>query len=123
MTAAPLTFSVPGVFPSLNALNKMHWRKRHQIRKDTEWSIRVHTGTPEKRSMGLTAVDIVIYQPFRRLDEDNAQGSMKSVIDSLVAIGLIFRDSPTWLRKTITQKIDRANPRVEIMIREIKEGV
>jgi Holliday junction resolvase RusA-like endonuclease len=122
---APLTFTVPGVFPSLNVLLKWHWGKRAKHRSEIDKAIKYGaewTLTRELTEKRVMSVDIVIYQPFRRLDEDNAHGSMKPVVDALRSLGLIYRDSPKWLRKTITQKIDRANPRVEITIQQVKEG-
>jgi Holliday junction resolvase RusA-like endonuclease len=118
-----ISFTVPGVFPSLNVLNKWHWAKRARLRKSIAWQIlaalpdRTKLMQPEKHVM---IVDIVIYQPHRRLDQDNAEGEMKAFVDSLRSLGLIFRDSPKWLKKTIEQEIDRKNPRVEISIKEFE---
>ena len=118
-----IQFVVPGVFPSLNVLLGWHWAKRARHRKDIENAIVFNddvrrrmdktSADPRKMEVGLT-----IYQPFRRLDQDNADGSMKPVIDSLKSLGLIYRDSPKWLTKTITQKVDRKNPRVVVEIQE-----
>jgi hypothetical protein len=121
---APLSFTVPGVFPSLNVLLGWHWAKRGKHRHAIEDAIYNETvllceKDPTPRTM---SVDLTIYQPFRRLDQDNAEGSMKPVIDSLKSLGLIYRDSPKWLKKTITQEVDRKNPRVEVSIQAISPG-
>jgi Holliday junction resolvase RusA-like endonuclease len=116
-------FTVPGVFPSLNVLLGWHWAKRGKHRKDIEWAIHHELAWMEvdfiAGAKSVMAVDLTIYQPYRRLDQDNAEGSMKPVIDSLRSLGLIYRDSPKWLKKTITQEVDRKNPRVEVSISEI----
>ncbi|MCJ7828405.1 MAG: hypothetical protein MUP81_01530 [Dehalococcoidia bacterium] len=61
-----------------------------------------------------------IYWKTRRLDEDNAMGSLKIIIDAMRDVGLIYRDSPKWLEvnKPI-QMIDRKDPRVEIELEEL----
>ena len=50
-------------------------------------------------------------------------GSLKILIDAMRDIGLIYRDSPKWLKvdKPI-QKLDHKNPRVEIAIEELNGG-
>lgn len=113
-----LQFIIPGTFPSLNVLLKWHWAKRARHRQEIERSIRFATSCwhPPPRRKRRARVDLTIYQPYRRLDQDNAEGAMKPVIDSLRALGLIYQDSPDWLDKTIVQFVDRKNPRLEITI-------
>jgi Holliday junction resolvase RusA-like endonuclease len=62
-----------------------------------------------------------IYWKTRSLDEDNAMGSLKIMIDAMRDIGLIYRDSPKWLEvKKPVQMIDHEDPRVEIQLEEIR---
>jgi len=64
------------------------------------------------------AISIIVYQPFRRFDEDNLVGATKLLVDALRETGFIYRDSPKWLKREVRQEIDRKNPRVEITVEE-----
>ena len=109
--------------PSLNRLERMHWAVKKKLRKTFAQELHHawwESGDPVKdgpRKMRLTTT---IYWKTRRLDEDNAMGSLKIIIDAMRDVGLVYRDSPKWLEvKKPIQKLDHKSPRVEIEIEEL----
>ena len=116
--------------PSVNQLERMHWAVKKRLRMHYAKEIRYalysqnyqlssafRIGHLPPRKIRLS---VDIYWRTRRLDEDNAMGSLKIIIDAMRDIGLIYRDSPKWLtvEKPI-QGIDRKYPRVEIQLEEL----
>ena len=73
-------------------------------KKIDKWEV----GVPKK-------VKIISYRK-RKCDKDNFEGGLKLLIDALKYIGLIFDDSPKWLKLEAQQQIDRNFPRTEIFI-------
>ena len=116
--AGPLV--VLGKFPSFNKWKGRHWgaysRRKKLIESDLEKLARLQGIDSSTRISPKTwaLVSIFVYQKTRRLDEDNLAGQMKPFFDSLRSLGLIYQDSPKWLRRDIDQGVDRDNPRVEI---------
>lgn len=111
---------VLGKFPSFNKWKGRHWgaysRRKKKIEDDLSKLARLQGIDSSTRIPPRTPaiVSIFVYQKTRRLDEDNLAGQMKPFFDSLRALGLIYQDSPKWLRRDLEQGIDRDNPRVEI---------
>jgi Holliday junction resolvase RusA-like endonuclease len=82
------------------------------LRKDR--TIKVDgTHRPDKKRK----VKIVVYRG-KLLDKDNLYAGCKGVIDAMRDINLLRNDSPKWLDLTVSQEIDRLNPRTEIEIEE-----
>jgi Holliday junction resolvase RusA-like endonuclease len=53
----------------------------------------------------------------RRRDEDNYQGMLKATYDGIVDAGLVIDDDSEHMRKEPPEfKVDKINPRVEILI-------
>lgn len=117
-----IKLTIPVVLPSLNKLERMHWAVKKKLRK--RFADEVHaawweSGDPVKVGPQKLRLSTTIYWKSRRLDEDNAMGSLKILIDAMRDVGLIYRDSPKWLEvvKPI-QRLDHDNPRVEIRLEE-----
>jgi len=115
-----VAFTIPGPLPSLNKLMRMHWAKRRRLKVDYKRELWMQGGIHDifnvlKRKQ---AISIIVYQPFRRFDEDNLVGATKPLVDALRETGFIYRDSPRWLKRKVRQEIDRKNPRVEITVEE-----
>jgi hypothetical protein len=107
--------------PSPN--QRMHWAAKKKLRET--FAKEIYCGCFEELESPLWGcprkmiLSTRIYWKTRRLDEDNAFGSLKILIDAMRDIGLIYRDSPKWLEvKKPIQMIDRENPRVEIELEE-----
>jgi Holliday junction resolvase RusA-like endonuclease len=107
--------------PSPN--QRMYWAVKKKLRETFAKEIYYawyESGSPAwdgPRKMILTTT---IYWKTRRLDEDNAMGSLKIMIDAMRDIGLIYRDSPKWLEvKKPVQMIDHEDPRVVIQLEEM----
>lgn len=121
--------------PSLNQLERMHWAKKGRLRAlfarelfyaDPRPKKIIYRGAhlrgmpPEMYRPRKLRLSTTIYWKTRRLDEDNAMGSLKIIIDAMRDVGLIFRDSPKWLRvEKPVQKLDHDHPRVEIEVEEL----
>lgn len=112
-------YSIP---PSLNQLERMHWAVKRRLRRrfaNEIYHAWYENGTPILAKPCKQILGTTIYWKTRRLDEDNAVGSLKIIIDAMRDIKMIYRDSPKWLtvNKPI-QRLDHINPRVEIELEE-----
>jgi Holliday junction resolvase RusA-like endonuclease len=64
---------------------------------------------------------IFFYSVNRRRDSDNMLGSLKAVYDGIVDSGIIPDDDVAHMIREIPKsKIDKENPRVEIIIERVK---
>lgn len=92
---------LPEATPSLNQLLRMHWAKRRRMAKGAALAIRMQTlAAPvasEKRRVRIER------HGKKTLDEDNAYGGCKLVIDCLKDLDLLVDDSPRWLELEVTQ--------------------
>lgn len=100
-----LTFVIPGVPPSLNALLRMHWKARRRL--GLMWSKLIWAARTEQLAspfgpMKKAAVTIERRSP-RLLDTDNAYGAVKMVVDGLKSNGIITDDSPEYITLTVMQ--------------------
>lgn len=76
-------------------------------------------GPPKWKRATVRAVFYLRDKRGLEADQDNRQGSLKAHIDGIAASGLIDNDRGlTWLSPPITHAIDKARPRVEIVITE-----
>jgi Holliday junction resolvase RusA-like endonuclease len=118
-----IRLTLPGVIPSLNQRERMHWAKRARSKQAMLWAIRSSYGKPfPKRDIGRQRkcrVAIHVYHKTRRMDIDNLHGAIKPIIDILRQNGFIYNDSWKWLDLGLTQGIDKDNPRVDIRIEEV----
>lgn len=64
---------------------------------------------PTEREKIKKKLSICVHISPRRYDDDNLNGGLKPVIDSLRALRLIYNDSPRWLEKNISQKLAKRN--------------
>lgn len=90
MTPYTLTFTLPGLPPTLNS--RGHWRKRHRL--NLLWQSMVakavagqHPRKPLKKArLTLTRVS------WRSMDRDNLVSGFKSIIDGMVNVGILEDD-------------------------------
>ena len=115
-----IKITIPEIPPSLNKILRMHHHERHA--ENQKWQAlvayfdnRKKRGEPLKRAQ----VTITYYFPdARRRDSDNYAG--KFLLDGLVNAGIIEDDSFNHVSLLIAGKVDRANPRTEIVVEEDK---
>lgn len=102
----------------------MHWRPKAravaQLRQVTfvvgitERGASAIPPATEPRSVHLT---LLRAKGQRLLDNDNAVGMLKPLIDGLRDAGWIVDDRPQWMTCTVTQEIDRTQgPAVRVEI-------
>ena len=109
---------LPIVTPSLNELLRMHWTKQRRLRKDYGWElVAVGMNDPIYKVNGQEkrGVRFMSFRPGM-LDQGNLIGGFKPLEDALIDLGLIFDDSPKFADISYFQKVDRENPRTEILI-------
>jgi len=119
----PLKIVFPGIVtPSQNQI--VHWQRARyysnipQLKK-TYWNMlllcNAYEGKYKARPGEKRAVSFFSFRP-RKLDDDNLIGGMKYLRDTLEDMGLIWRDSPTYLEAKYHQYTDGKDPRTEIVI-------
>lgn len=111
---------IPEASPSLNTLLRKHWGRDRRVKQKWHWLIyqalglsgayrRMRTRTPFARAH----VKITRYSP-RRLDEDNAIGGSKHLIDALKSCGVLVDDTPQHLVLELQQVRGAAATEIEI---------
>jgi hypothetical protein len=101
-----IVLTIPELTPSLNVTRAGHWRTRHRRRK--HWSMLVLVAKSEARvydrppAVGKARV-IVERHGGRRLDQDNAVGGLKDLVDGLRDNGFIVDDDPEHLELQFVQ--------------------
>ena len=119
----PLKIVFPGIVtPSRNQLDRwqrMGYYSNIQRSKKTYWNIlllcNAHDDKYKAKPKEKRGVDFYSYRP-RKLDDDNLSGGMKYFRDTLEDMGLIWRDSPSYLEANYYQQTDGKDPRTEIII-------
>ena len=113
--------TIPGELPGLNeviAMSKSHYGRYSQ-------SKRRHTETVAwlaKQLPAMERADIAIHWhcKSKRRDKDNIATGAKYVLDGLVMAGVIRTDGWKHIGGiTHTFSVDKANPRIEVELREV----
>lgn len=116
---------VRGVLPGLNEMTKANRANRYQggkQKKETtrlvSWSCRAcHL----KKIEGLADYTFIWYCKDKRRDKDNIMAGQKFIFDGLQEAGVIENDG--WQQVGDIKhifRIDKANPRVEVLIERAK---
>jgi len=114
---------IPGELPGLNEIieySKEHWAKyageKHNRTEEIAYLAKSQIKKKYKK------VDLIFnwYCKDKRRDKDNIIAGQKFVLDGLVAAGIIENDGWKQVGNIFHYfKIDRENPRVEILIEEV----
>jgi hypothetical protein len=125
----PYTLTLPGLIPpSWNKFySQGHWGGRAKLAEAWHQHVWLAVRTaPEKLVLvypknGLS-ITITVYFPNARLiDADNV--CSKLIIDGLVHADCIVNDTNEWVKEVTTSvRIDRENPRTEILIEPYVES-
>jgi len=111
---------LPIVTNSPNRLLRIHWSERYKLQKDYGYLLNAAIEDRHKVKPGeKRQLEIYSYRK-QLLDPDNLVGSVKLLLDAIEEAGLIWDDSPEYLSLSVSQEIDRENPRTEIIIKEVK---
>lgn len=124
------TLTIKGRLPGLNEIidaSRANYRIGNALKQETQeiviWCIR-----QQLRGAKITKPVILrytFYEPNRRRDKDNiASGAHKIVQDALVKSGVLQNDG--WKHISNFEDrfdVDKDNPRVEIEIEEVEDGV
>lgn len=122
-----MKFTVPGQLPGYNQLKGKHWAESARIKCEAMelvmWSAKAAKVPPVRSQV---AVKIQCYEPNKRRDPDNVNfGACKVILDALQRIGVLSGDGRKYIHELITPmpEIDRDNPRVEIEMIEVQDGL
>lgn len=67
-------------------------------------------------------IDFLWVEKDRRRDPDNVASGKKYILDALVRSGVLKDDTQRYIRGfTDSFEVDKDNPRIEVLIREIKD--
>lgn len=114
---------IPGELPGLNKIidkSKTHWAAYSEMKKE-------HTNTiawiakTELEPMSRIELDITYYCKNRMKDPDNIAAGKKFIIDGLVEAEILENDGWKQIEGwNESFAVDKENPRVEVIIKEVK---
>ena len=120
---------IPQIPESYNVIKNWHWAKKDEYNRAWYWEVKsvwlLYLG--ERSAIPLlpfkkAKLDFYIYFPFRhRRDKLNYALGLKPVLDQIAAEGIIVDDNWERIEDQYYSRIDKINPRTEILIEEVKE--
>lgn len=120
-----ITLTIPGTLPGMNEVigvaRANRFASSNQKKKYTEL-VAYHAMAARIPTMKRIALNITWYEKDRRRDIDNITGGgSKFILDGLVLAGVIPDDNQKVVTDiTHTVKVDKAEPRIEIEIKELR---
>lgn len=121
-----LTFTVPGRLPGLNEATRDSRGNRYGANKAkhaAQACITPYLPRPIGDLAYPVSLSITWHERDNRRDVDNICHGVKYLLDAMVAAGLLHGDGRRYVRR-ITHDVvtDRANPRIEVEVREGVQG-
>ena len=114
---------IPGELPGLNeiiAISKEHWAKYAEEKHNRTEEIAYLAKSQIKGKYQKVDLAFTWFCKNKKRDKDNIIAGQKFVLDGLVAAGIIENDGWKQVGNIFHYfKIDRENPRVEILIEEV----
>ena len=114
---------IPGELPGLNeiiAMSKEHWAKYAEEKHSRTEEIAYLAKSQIKKKYKKVDLTFTWYCRNKKRDKDNIIAGQKFILDGLVEAGIIENDGWKQIRNLFHYfKIDRENPRVEIIIEEV----
>ena len=109
---------LPIVTPSNTELIAMHYITQWRLMKSYMWELVAVGANDPKYKVKWKERRIVRFLSCRRgrLDYGNLAGGFKKLEDALVNMGLLVDDSERYADISYFQKVDRDDPRTEILI-------
>ena len=117
---------IPGELPGLNEIieySKEHWAKYAGEKHNRTEEIAYLTRSQIKKKYKKVDLTFTWYCRNKKRDKDNIIAGQKFILDGLVAAGVIENDG--WEQiGNISHffSIDKENPRVEVIIKEVEES-
>lgn len=114
---------VPGELPGLNEIveaAKCGWHSYSQMKKvNTEAVAYCALG---KKSVEVSNILVIWHCKNKRKDKDNIAAGMKFILDGLVMARVLPNDTWKYVKMISHEfRIDRKNPRIEIIVEEAGE--
>src|SRR5690625_3020649 len=116
-----MKFTIPGELPDMNKIikaSKSHYMAYSTLKKDYTALVQMSAGSLTK--IEKADFEITWYCKNKRKDPDNvAGGGIKFLLDGLVKAGVLDNDG--WKEVNSVKhifKVDKNNPRVEVIIHE-----
>ena len=117
-------FTIPGRLPGLNDITDAARRNRYESAKiKKEYTELVAWCAKRARLPHFDRVDLIVtwYEPNMKRDKDNIMAGQKFILDGLVMVGVLANDGWKQIRDVTHRfRVDRANPRVEVELIEVK---
>ena len=98
-----LRIEIPLPTPSLNVLMRMHPQAKKRLRNQYITIFRAHATAVTRVKPGQFRKVWIERRGKRLLDHDNLVGGCKPLVDALERAGLIWRDSPRFVRVEYSQ--------------------
>lgn len=118
--AEPIILVLPVKLLSKNSRDKLHWRRRNELKNEYKAIIDIKYRKPETPQVRQRVTVTRLKGPRERdFDEQNiGAGSAVELIDALTAAGYWRDDSPTWLETEFKQRTSMKirGPAVEVRI-------
>jgi hypothetical protein len=105
-----IQFAIPYRLPLLNTMLRSHWAYRARERMTIAWLVKKAIGRLPEKPLDKAVIHVYRHSP-KQPDDDNLQGSVKSLLDVLQPVskrhpsglGIIRNDSPDCIvSKTVT---------------------
>lgn len=116
----------PGRPPlTMNDAHRAHWTRKKAARERISWQVKAALSVSPVPRLEKAKVAIVQYAPdARRRDADSLGLFRKSVLDAIVRAGVLPDDNVRHVIDGGNEiRLDRVNPRIEILITPISEGL
>ena len=95
-------WKIPRVPKSANKMLRSHWGARRRDEESWREHVRRACGRRKRRFRRKVRLSIIVHRQ-RRQDPDNAQASVKNLLDALVREGWLADDSSEFLSFTVTE--------------------
>lgn len=113
-------FIIPNhVTPSLNEVNKLHWRKRDKLRQKYQKYIMAYV---RNQHLGKVRLEVYRHSPGT-LDDDNFRGGCKQLIDALKLQKVIVDDSDQYIKEKFYEQVRIARGGPKMMVIKITDLV
>ena len=114
--------TIPGELPSMNEIvdaSKLHYMEYSNMKKENTELVAWIAKTKIDKQLGKIDIDITWHCKNRMKDKDNIAAGVKFILDGLVVAEVIKGDGWKHIGDiNHSFKVDKDNPRVEVVIRE-----
>ena len=116
------SITIPGELPSMNEIvdaSKLHYMEYSNMKKENTELVAWIAKSKINKELKKIDLDIIWYCKNRMKDKDNIAAGVKFILDGLVVAEVIKGDGWKHIGDiNHSFKVDKDNPRVEVVIRE-----